>query len=132
MKNRNIIYCPSATNDVPLWGGRTNDPPTSFKYKHACATYAWKDDVIARPAQIYLLIEHKNWHSGLLQCLCSAPSGDQMHNMVFFDGHAKVMNKSRAARILIGGTGNWDPHWLQDPNNPGVQTADPAVGIDFQ
>ena len=55
-----------------------------------------------------------------------------MHNMAFFDGHVKTVDKSRAARIVIGGATNWDPHWLQDPNNPGVQTADPSVGIDFQ
>jgi prepilin-type N-terminal cleavage/methylation domain-containing protein/prepilin-type processing-associated H-X9-DG protein len=131
MKNQQIIYCPSEGNDVPLWGGRLRTPPTSYKYKHACATNAWKEALIHHPAQIYLLIEHKNWHSGTLQCLCSAPTGDQMHNMVFFDGHAKAVNKSRAARITFGGAGNWDPHWLQHMTNPAVQTADPTVGVDF-
>lgn len=131
MKNRQLIYCPSEASDVPLWGGRLNDPPTSFKYKHACATNAWREATIQRPTQIYMLIEHKNWHSGLIQCLCTAPTGDQVHNMTFFDGHAKAMNKSRAARITIGGQNYWDPHWLQNPNIPAQQTADPAVGIDF-
>jgi len=131
-KNQQMIYCPSENGDVPQWGGRRRNPPTSYKYKHACSTYAWKESSIAFPAQIYMFIEHKNWHNGALQCLCSAPTGDQMHNMVFFDGHAKMMNKSQAARIVIGHAGNWDPHWLQDPNNPGVQTADPSVGIDFR
>jgi len=130
--NQQMIYCPSEGGDVPQWGGRLRNPPTSYKYKHACATYGWKEAVIAFPAQIYMFIEHKNWHSGTLQCLCWAPAGSQMHNMAFFDGHVKTINKSQAARIVIGGTPNWDPHWLQDPNNPAVQTADPSVGIDFR
>jgi len=132
VKNQQLTWCPSEASDVPLWGGRILNPPTSYKYKHACANAGWKESQIAAPAQIYMLIEHKNWHSGTIQCLCSVPTGDQMHNMSFFDGHAKMVNKSRAARIVIGGAANWDPHWLQDPNNPAVQTADPAVGIDFQ
>jgi len=78
-----------------------------------------------------MLIEHKNWHTGTLQCLCSAPTGDQIHNMVFFDGHSKAMSKSRAARITYGGATYWDPHWLQNPTNPGEQTADAGVGVDF-
>jgi prepilin-type N-terminal cleavage/methylation domain-containing protein/prepilin-type processing-associated H-X9-DG protein len=132
VKNKQMIYCPSKSPDVPLWGGRLNDPPVSYKYKHACAAAGWNDSAIARPAQIYMFIEWLNWHSGDKQCLCSVPTGGQMHNIAFFDGHVKVMDKSRAARVTIGGAASWDPHWLQDPNNPGNQTADPAIGIDFQ
>lgn len=51
--------------------------------------------------------------------------------MVFFDGHSKAMSKSRAARITYGGATYWDPHWLQNPTNPGEQTADAGVGVDF-
>jgi len=131
IKNQQIVYCPGQNNDVPQWGGRTWNPPVSYKYKHACATNGWKDSAIAYPAQIYMLIEHKNWHTGTLQCLCSAPTGDQIHNMVFFDGHSKAMSKSRAARITYGGATYWDPHWLQNPTNPGEQTADAGVGVDF-
>ncbi len=131
IKSLQLIYCPSEGNDVPLWGGRTYNPPTSYKYKHACATNAWKEGAIQRPSQIYLLIEHINWHTGLRQCLCTAPTGEQVHNMAFFDGHAKAINKNRAARITFGGQGNWDPHWLQHATDPAVQTADPAVGLDF-
>ena len=131
LKNRQTIYCPSENNDVPLWGGRLYDPPPSYKYKHACAHLAWKDSIIAYPAQVYMLIEHKNWHSGQLQCLCSAPTGDQMHNMVFFDGHAKMVNKATAARVALGGAGNWDPHWLAILTNPAGQTSDPSIGVDF-
>jgi prepilin-type N-terminal cleavage/methylation domain-containing protein/prepilin-type processing-associated H-X9-DG protein len=135
LKNSQVAICPSSSD------GDFNRPATptgparkvDYKYKHACATNQWKDAQIARPAQIYMLIEYKNWHSGALNCLCSAPTGDEMHNMAFFDGHVKTLNKSRAARILLGGMANWDPHWLQVADVAGdAQTADPAVGIDFQ
>jgi prepilin-type N-terminal cleavage/methylation domain-containing protein len=131
-KNAQLIYCPSEGGDVPQWGGRLRNPPTSYKYKHCFATYGWKESKIAFPAQVYMFIEHKNWHSGTLNCLCTVPAGDEIHNMAFFDGHVKAVNKSRAARITFGHAANWDPHWLQHYQDPAQQVADPSVGIDFQ